>query len=206
LYIEKNLPKRNDQIYNGQPDAGCCMVGSGNKDRLSPPLMYAFRSAFAARDATKKIDIRDEQGERVIASRRISSRAAISEPVLRREIAHDLEDLLNTVALESSLALDEYQFVRRSVLNYGLPDLAHRSIDENSIDDIKGEIKTALVNYEPRLLAESIRVERDPAVDQAQLKIRFVANAELICQPVNVPIEFIAEVELDSAKIQISRL
>jgi type VI secretion system protein ImpF len=168
--------------------------------------MYAFRSAFAARDATKKINLRDEEGERVIASRRISTRAAITEPVLRREVAHDLEDLLNTVALESSLALDEYQSVRRSVLNYGLPDLVHRSIDENSLDNIKDEIKTALVHYEPRLLAETIRIERDANIDHAQLKIRFVANAELICQPVNVPIEFIAEVELDSAKIQISRL
>ena len=40
------------------------------KDRLSPPLMLAFRNAYAARDARKKLDLRDASGERVIASRR----------------------------------------------------------------------------------------------------------------------------------------
>jgi type VI secretion system protein ImpF len=182
------------------------MVSPGKKDRLSPPLMYAFRSAFEARDAKKKIDLRDEGGERVIASRRVSLRTAISEPVLRREVASDLESLMNTVALESSLDLDAAPQVRRSILNYGLPDLAHRTIDEFSLGDIKDEIRTVLSNFEPRLLPETIRVARDEDIDQGELKIRFIVNAELFCDPVNVPVEFIAEVELDSAKVQISRL
>jgi len=168
--------------------------------------MYAFRSAFEARDARKKLDLRDESGERVIASRRILPRTAISEPVLRREVARDLEALMNTVALESSLDLDGCDYVRRSVLNYGLPDLAHRTIDETSLDSIKDEIKTALARFEPRLVPDTIRVMRDETVDRAQLRIRFVVNAELLCKPVDVPVEFIAEVDLDSAKIQISRL
>ena len=45
------------------------MVDGARKERLSPPLMYAFRTAHEARDAKKKIDLRDESGERVIASR-----------------------------------------------------------------------------------------------------------------------------------------
>ena len=72
------------------------------KDRLSPPLMYAFRSAHEARDAKKKLDLRDESGERVIASRRTAARAAITEPTLRREVARDLDALMNTIALEST--------------------------------------------------------------------------------------------------------
>jgi type VI secretion system protein ImpF len=38
------------------------------------------------------------------------------------------------------------------------------------------------------------------------LKIRFVVNADLACEPLNVPVEFVAEVELDSGKILINRL
>ena len=48
------------------------MAGRDKKDRLSPPLMYAFRGAHEARDAKKKLDLRDEAGERVIANRRIA--------------------------------------------------------------------------------------------------------------------------------------
>lgn len=181
------------------------MVGPGRKDRLSPPLMSLFRGAFEARDAKKKIDLRDEGGERVIASRRTSRRTAITEPVLRREVARDLESLMNTVAMESSEPLDRFEFVRRSILNYGFPDITHRTIDENSVDDIKDEIRTVLANYEPRLIPGSVKVTRDDTVDRAELKIRFTVNAELFCDPVNVPVEFIAEVDMDSGKIQISR-
>ena len=35
---------------------------------------------------------------------------------------------------------------RKSILNFGLPDIAHRTIDENAVSDIPGEIETAIVN------------------------------------------------------------
>ena len=182
------------------------MTSADRKDRLSPPLMYAFRSAFEARDAKKKIDLRDENGERLIASRRISQRTAITEPVLRREVARDLEALMNTVALESCIDIASSEHVRRSILNYGFPDLGHRTIDEASLSEIEQEIATVLLRYEPRLLPETVRVARDDTVRPAELKIRFVVNADLFCDPINVPVEFLADVELDTAKIQISRI
>jgi len=182
------------------------MSGQGKKDRLSPPLMSAFRGAFEARDTKKKIDLRDESGERVIASRRASPRSVITETMLRREVARDLESLMNTIALESSEDLRTFPQVRKSILNFGFPDLAHRSIDENSLSDVKDELKTVLLHFEPRLLPSSIKVVRDTSVDIAALKVRFTVNAELHCDPINAPVEFIAEVEVDSGKFQIGRL
>jgi type VI secretion system protein ImpF len=182
------------------------MADSRRKDRLSPPLMHAFRAAHAARDATKKIDLRDEAGERVIAGRRSVARTPISELMLRREVARDLDALVNTIALESAEDLNGFDEVRKSILNFGLPDLTHRSIDEHSVDDIRNEIKTALMNYEPRLLRDTIRSARDKTVGVEELKVRFVVQAELHCEPVNVPVEFVADVELDTGTIQIHRL
>src|SRR5712671_7420574 len=182
------------------------MAGTGKKDRLSPPLMYAFRSAHEARDSKKKIDLRDESGERVIASRRTTARAVINEPMLRREVARDLEALMNTIALESTQDMHAFEHVRKSILNFGFPDIAHRSIDEISLDDVKYEIATVLMNYEPRLIRNTIHVTRDDTVDAADLKVRFIVRADLFCEPVNVPIEFVAEVEVDTGKIMINRL
>jgi type VI secretion system protein ImpF len=182
------------------------MADSRRKDRLSPPLMYAFRAAHAARDATKKIDLRDEAGERVIAGRRSVARSPISESMLRREVARDLDSLVNTIAFESAEDLRGFDAVRKSILNYGLPDLTHRSIDEHSVDDIRNEIRTALMHYEPRLLRESIKASRDMTVGVEELKVRFVVQAELHCEPVNVTVEFVADIELDTGSIQIHRL
>ncbi|WP_342341640.1 type VI secretion system baseplate subunit TssE [Microvirga massiliensis] len=182
------------------------MAGSTLKDRVSPPLMHAFRAAFTARDSRTKLDLRNEQGERVIASRRASHRSAITEPVLRREVARDLEALLNTIALESTQDLSEFEDVRRSVLNFGLPDVVHRSIDEAAVQSIPAEIEAALVRYEPRLVPQSIIVGRDDSIDPKQLKVRFTVRADLSCDPVNVPVEFVADVEFDTGKIVINRL
>jgi type VI secretion system protein ImpF len=182
------------------------MVASNRKDRLSPPLMFAFRSAHAARDATKKVELRDEAGERVISGRRSAGRAPITESLLRREVGRDLEALMNTVALESAEDLSDFAHVRKSILNFGLPDLVHRSIDEATVDDIKTELESVLATYEPRLAPDSIHAARDQSVDSTELKIRFVVQAELRCEPVDVPVEFIADVDLDSNAIQINRL
>jgi type VI secretion system protein ImpF len=62
------------------------------------------------------------------------------------------------------------------------------------------------MNFEPRLLRDTIRVKRDEAVDADELKLRFVVRADLSCQPLNVPIEFVADVEVDTGKIVINRL
>ena len=182
------------------------MAGNNKQTRLSPPLMHAFRAAHAAGDAKKRMDIRDEAGERVIAGRRMSVRAAITEPVLRGEVARDLSILMNTTNLDSAEDLSEVPQVRQSILNYGLPDLVRRSIDEHSLADIAREIERALIDYEPRLVPQSIRAARDEAVKGADLKLRFTVRADLACDPVNVPLEFVADADVETGKIKIDRL
>jgi type VI secretion system protein ImpF len=181
-------------------------MAPSRKDRLSPPLMHAFRSAHAERDAKKKLDLRDEAGERLLAGRRLNARVAITEVTLRREVARDLQALMNTIAMESSENLVPFDAVRKSILNYGFPDVAHRTLGEIGVDDIRGEIESVLTRYEPRLLANTVRVRRDESVSPDELKIRFLVKADLYCEPLNVPIEFIAEVEIESGQIVISRL
>jgi type VI secretion system protein ImpF len=179
---------------------------SAKKDRLSPPLMLAFRAANVARDAKTKIDLRNEHGERLIAGRRVAGRTPISETLLRREVARDLESLMNTVALESTEDLAGFIHVQRSILNYGFPDIAHRSIDEISVNDLGDEIRSVLMKYEPRLDRGSIRAARDMSSRSEELKLRFVVQADLRCDPLNIPVEFVADVDLDDGGIQINRL
>ncbi len=182
------------------------MAVTQRKDRLSPPIMFAFRSAFAAGDATTKIDLRDEAGDRIIAGRRSTGRTPISEPLLRKEVAKDLEALMNTVALESSEDLTDFDCVRKSVLNFGLPDIVHRTIDETGVDNVKTEIETALKHFEPRLEPDTIHAARDEGIDKTELKVRFLVQADLRCDPVNVGVEFVADVDVDGTAIQINRL
>jgi type VI secretion system protein ImpF len=181
------------------------MAALNNKSRLSPPLMLVFRTAHEAKDAKRAVDLRNSSGDRVIATRRLSVRQVITEQTLRKEVARDLETLLNTIALESSVPMDGDSLVRKSILNFGIPDLAHRTIDDTSMREIVDEIRTAIIQFEPRLAPASIHVERDRSVDTAELKVRFAVRADLTCDPVHVPVEFVADL-VDTGKVIIQRL
>lgn len=185
------------------------MTRLSNPHRLSPPLMWAFRDAHSKRETRKAADSRTDDGEAVVPGRRSAPQAAITEVVLRREVWRDLELLLNTIALESSDdAVKEFDQVRRSVLNFGLPDMTHRAMDELQRNDraVEREIEVALRAFEPRLLQGSVRVERDKVVNSAELKLRYLIHADLSCKPVDIPVEFTAEVELDSGKVVVNRV
>jgi type VI secretion system protein ImpF len=179
-------------------------MATPRRDRLAAPLMRGFRVAHAERDSKQAIDIR-ESGERVIASRRVTARAPISEGELRRLVNADLVDLFNTTNLGAVEDLSEAPEVRKSVLNYGIPDLAHRSLQDSANVEIAKEIEVALFNFEPRLARKSIKARLDPTVDPEELRVRFLVSAELRLQPTNVQMQFVAELELDSGKIRIDR-
>jgi len=175
-------------------------------ERLAPPLMFAFRAAHEKRDANKALDLRDAHGERVIAPRRAPSRAPISEAGLRREVSADLVDLLNTTNLDAAIDLEGAPEVARSVLNFGFPDLSAWTIDEQRLVEISGEIERVLKTYEPRLAASTLKVGRDPFIDVEALRIKFFIRADLRAEPIDTPVEFVAEVELDTGKILVDRL
>ncbi len=180
------------------------MAGPSKSDRLSPPLMFAFREAHRAKDAKKELDVRDEAGVRVIAGRR-SLKASVTERQLRSQLSRDLDSLLNTVNLGSAMELDGLNHVERSVVNFGMPEISNRTIDENRNSAIVDEIRTALLNFEPRLLRKTVKVSRDETVDIATLNVRYIVSAEMACDPIAVPVEFVADLEIASGKLLISR-
>jgi type VI secretion system protein ImpF len=181
------------------------MADINRKTHVSPPLMHAFRAAHEAKDATQKLDLRNSDGDRVIAGRRLRPRQIITEQVLRREVARDLDALLNTVAMESTVEMVEAPYARKSVLNFGLPDISPLTIDSAQVKRIPDEIRAAVVNFEPRLASASLQIERDATIDPAELRMRFLVRADLTCYPVQIPVEFVADI-VESGKIVVNRL
>ena len=42
--------------------------------------------------------------------------------------------------------------------------------------------------------------------DEVNQRVRFVVSGELACRPLDIPIEFVAEVDVGSGKVQLTRL
>jgi type VI secretion system protein ImpF len=166
--------------------------------------MYAFRIPHASGGQTREASA-DAAPREAAAARQQTVRSALTEPELRRQVMLDMTALMNSIALESTLDLSPYEHVRRSILNFGCPDISTRTIDEARLSEVREEIEAALKLYEPRLIRDTVKVTREAVVGD-DLRLRYVVRADLACIPVSVPVQFVADVELDSGSIAINRL
>jgi type VI secretion system protein ImpF len=180
------------------------MSKGSTKRSFQAPLMSAFREAFEARDA-KDVQVRIVDGEKVIEGRQSRQRRG-DEVALKRDLAVDLLALVNTINLNSTLDLQEASYVRKSVLNYGLPDISHMTSLDASVEQIRDQLITALKTYEPRILPETLIVDKEIVKDDVNQRVRFAVSCEMFCTPVDVAMDFVAELEVSSGKINLSRL
>lgn len=177
----------------------------GSSERFQIPVLFAFRDAFSAGDARKRHEER-VGGERVLSGRGSLKRRGADEALLKRNLAIDLLALVNTIDLGSAVELDELDYVSRSVLNFGLHDVAHLTSEEVGVDEIARNLSAALLQHEPRLNPETLEVAREDSFDDVNQRIRFTVRAEMACKPLDVPIEFVAEVDVSGGKVQLTRL
>ena len=184
------------------------MGPSRSKDRLSPPLMHAFRSAHAERSFAPRIGAEatagDEPGARARPTR-LAGRPPITESALRQEVARDLANLVNTVSLASAIDLDGFEAVHRSVLNFGLREVTAHFADQAADGRLARDVEESIRHHEPRLLAGTLRIKQIVRVDEPSLSVRLEISADLSCEPVDVPVTFIADIDVDSRKINIAR-
>ena len=169
------------------------------------PLMLAFREAFREGDAAKRIDER-VAGERVVAARGSLRRRGADETLLRRDLATDLLSLVNTIDLGSAIDISDLDHVRQSILNYGLPDLTALTSLEADVATIGEHFRNALLAHEPRLRPESVHIERQTDVEDETHRVRFSVSAEMACSPLDLPTEFVAEVDTSSGNLRLTRL
>lgn len=173
--------------------------------QLQVPIMFAFREAFEEGDARRRVEERVD-GERVLAHRGSLRRRGAQEAVIRNNLSLDLLSLVNTIDLASAVDLAGLDAVKKSVLNFGLYDIAFLISEDEGVDRIASDLKSALLQHEPRLRSGTLMVERDEEFDAVGQKVRFTISAEMICRPLDVPLEFVAEIDVGAGKVQISKL
>lgn len=176
-----------------------------NTVQLQIPIMYAFREAYRARDA-KVAGMVYRDGERVLTDRGRSRRRGADEQTLKRNLAIDLLQLANTINLAAAADLTGLDYVRRSILNYGVPDLSALSANETRLKNLPDSLRRALLDNEPRFIRESMTVTLAERYDDVEQKLRFDIHAEMACRPVDIPLEFIAEIDVGSGKLKFANV
>ncbi|VAW63761.1 Uncharacterized protein ImpF [hydrothermal vent metagenome] len=100
---------------------------------------------------------------------------------LRDSVRRDLENLLNT-RFRMIEPADEYKELKKSLLNYGLPDLATVNItDTKKRKQFTQRLESILVEYEPRF--KKVKVTYMENSDMLDRTLRFRIDATLYADP-----------------------
>jgi len=112
---------------------------------------------------------------------------------LRSSVRRDLENLLNT-RYRIIEPPEEYEELDRSLLNYGLPDLATVNIiDVAKKKEFTKTLESILKNYEPRF--KSVNVTYLESKNSSDRTLKFRINATLYADPLPEIVVFDSTIE-----------
>jgi type VI secretion system protein ImpF len=87
------------------------------------------------------------------------SEYALNHSQMRAILQRDIAFLLNTINAEDWLDREEYPHIASSTVNYGVPPLAGNYLSEKKWANIESTIRRAIIDFEPRLIADSLIVK-----------------------------------------------
>ncbi|MES9884680.1 MAG: type VI secretion system baseplate subunit TssE [Sedimenticola sp.] len=157
------------------------------KERLQPSLLDRLTDDTP----DKKQESRDQ---RVLSMRK-----------LREGVLRDLSWLLNAVNLSAVQDLDDYPEVARSVINYGMPDLAGHTSSGVDIHALERLLRQAILDFEPRLMRNTVKVRLRLADSQMNHNaMTFDIEGELWAQPVPLHMFMKTEIDLEIGQVTVS--
>jgi type VI secretion system protein ImpF len=124
---------------------------------------------------------------------------------LRAGVMRDVTWLLNTVHLEASQDLEAWPYVARSTVNYGIPDLVGASVARHQAAELEKSVRQAILDFEPRILADSLRVSVEVAPEQmSRHAMTFVIEGRLWAQPLPLSLYLKTELDLETGTVTVT--
>ena len=132
---------------------------------------------------------------------------AVSVGQLRDVLQRDLGFLLNTTNIEDRIDRRRHPEAAASTINFGVRPLAGNYLSERRWEDIERLIRSAIADYEPRLLVDTVTVrplDKDGAADQYNVLL-FEIRALIDARPYPLELMVQSSVDLESNRMTLSR-
>lgn len=136
---------------------------------------------------------------------RSESRAArvIDVRRLREIIRRDLSWLLNTSDMGSMLDTGAYPHTARSVLNYGLPEVAGGYSTADGIKRIQKTIRTTIERFEPRINPGTLEVVQRSSGSRGGATILFDIVADMWAEPMPLELYLRSEIDVTTGHVEL---
>jgi len=129
-------------------------------------------------------------------------RFVISSRKLREYIKRDLGWLLNTSSLDNVVDLSDYPQIARSVLNYGMPDLAGITSRGADIEELERRLHQVIVEYEPRILIDTLCIKAVKSDEMSVNAIVIEIECDIWGQPAPEHLYLNTTVDLDTGQLE----
>jgi len=132
-------------------------------------------------------------------------RRVLSMRRLRQCVLRDLEWLLNSGNLAATQDLDGYPLIERSVINYGMPELAGCYSSSLELRGIERAVRQAVWDFEPRILRDTVKVRAIVSEDQLNHNaLTFEIEGELWAQPIPEKLFLKTEIDLETGAVSVT--
>jgi type VI secretion system protein ImpF len=129
-------------------------------------------------------------------SKESSSQQSMSQRQFKEAVIRDLGWLLNSVALDVCVDLENYPEIQRSVINFGLPDLSGHTSSTIDVHSVEKSIRAAIRTFEPRIIRSSLKVKVHSNPDEmSHNSLIFEISGAVFGQP--SPFQVVLKSELD---------
>lgn len=156
------------------------------KERLQPSLLDRLTD-------DEPTQTREAQDKRVLSWSR-----------LRQSVLRDLGWLLNATALEAVQDLQGAPYAARSVINYGMPNLSGVAASGIDVHALERRLRQAIVDFEPRLLPNSLKIRVISATDQMNVNaLSFLIEADLWAQPLPTHLFIRSVLDLETGHVDV---
>lgn len=132
----------------------------------------------------------------------------LSKSRLRQAVLRDLAWLFNATRLEAGTDLSSAPYVRRSVVNFGLPALSGRAASSIDVIDLERALRQSILDFEPRILPATLSVRallQASALDHHNV-IGIEIKGQLWAQPVPLELLVRTEIDLETGAVEIADL
>lgn len=129
---------------------------------------------------------------------------AVTRAQMRDILQRDLAFLLNTTSIENLIDRERYPEAASSTINFGVPPLAGAFIASRKWSEIEQVIRRAILEFEPRLIPQTLAVAPLKAVDPASHYNSLAFEVRGMIQMDPYPLEFMVQSSLDLETSQVS--
>ncbi|ABC36012.1 type VI secretion system baseplate subunit TssE [Burkholderia thailandensis] len=131
---------------------------------------------------------------------------APSADEMRRIVQRDLSLLLNTSNLDDEVDAGRYPLVAASVVNYGVPPLSGSYLHDPNRETIDRLVRTAIVHFEPRLIADSLAIRPLAAQQGASYnKLTFEISALVQWSPYPLELRIQSTFDLELNRVTLDK-